>query len=162
MHFIGNVDVLDGLSVRQMAERAGVGAFYHGEASKPRHEAFRDLARASMLLSLPQDTDMAIPAKVYEYMLFRAWILALAEPGSATAGLLTGTAADVVQPRDIEGMAGVIERRYREFCAGAAPPRLADDPSLSRTAQAESLFQALDDIIGPPAVSAAAGSAVVS
>ena len=49
-----------------------------------------------MLVNLPQDSHLCIPSKVYEYMRYAAWLLALEPADSATALLLRDSAADVV------------------------------------------------------------------
>jgi hypothetical protein len=100
-----------------------------------------------VLVSLPQDSHMAIPSKVFEYMRYEAWLLALAEPASATAALLRDTAADVVRPGDMDALADVLRRRYLDFREGRRPARIASDPRFSRRAQAERLFAAIDGVL---------------
>ncbi len=102
-----------------------------------------------MLVILPQDTDLAIPAKVFEYMRFDAWLLALAERDSATGLVLRGTAADVISSADIDGIAAVLKKRYREYAAGTRPRAIAADPRLSRQFQAGLLVEALEQCVRP-------------
>ena len=97
-----------------------------------------------MLVSLPQDSDMAIPSKIFEYMRYDAWVLALADRDSATERLLRGSAADVVPPRDLEGLAAVLRKRYLQYSRGERPTRLATDPRYSRREQARRLFDAIE------------------
>lgn len=108
------------------------------------------LAGATMLVSLPQDSHLAIPSKIYEYLRFEAWVLALAEPGSATAEALDQSGVDVVAPDDVDGMARVLAGRVRAFRAGSRPGRPTGVAHLSRRAQAEPLFQLLADRLGLP------------
>jgi hypothetical protein len=108
------------------------------------------LARASVLLSLPQETGFAIPSKVYEYLRFPAWVLALTDSGSATDRVLAGTGADVVRPNDVDGMAEVLRRRYESFAKGEMPQPIARDPRLSRRYQAGVLLHAIAELTGPP------------
>ena len=63
---------------------------------------------------------LALPAKVFEYVRFDSWLLALAEPGSAIAQVLEGTSADVVVP-EVDAIAAAIVRRYRDHRAGNSP-----------------------------------------
>src|SRR5262249_13645677 len=112
-----------------------------------RREAAEFLARASMLLNLPQDSHQAIPSKVFEYMRFPAWLLALEEPGSATDLILRGTAADVALPGDVDRIAGILRTRYRQHREGHVPRPLAAEGRLSRRAQARLLFDAIDEIL---------------
>ena len=93
IELMGEVSSLDGIPISQMAEEEGVGRFVFTHASRPRMEALRFLASASMLVLLPQDSDVAIPAKLFEYMRFDAWLMVLASRCSATAQLLNGVAA---------------------------------------------------------------------
>jgi hypothetical protein len=57
----------------------------------PRKEALEFLAGATMLLSLPAGQRLCVPAKIFEYVRFEAWMLVLATPESATGRLLAGT-----------------------------------------------------------------------
>ena len=97
-----------------------------------------------MLVILPQSWDMSLPAKLFEYVRFDAWLLALAEEDSATARLLRGTDADVVSPRDVAAIAAVLRRRYEQYAAGTRPRRVATDVRLSRRFQAQLLLDAIE------------------
>jgi len=105
-------------------------------------------ARAPMLVNLPQDSDLAIPSKIFEYIVRPAWVLALAVPESATGQVLAGTRADVVPPDDVAGIARVIRERYRAYRAGDRPKPIADDPRLGRAHQAGVLFDAIERCLG--------------
>jgi hypothetical protein len=109
------------------------------------------LARASVLVSLPLRTLMTLPAKLFEYTRFDAWILALAETGSATDDLLRDTGADVVSPEDVDGIARVIRARYEEFRRGVRPVALNHDGRFDRARQAAGLYDALEEVVGSPA-----------
>ena len=147
IELMGHVETLDGLGIEQIAEKAGIGAFVRVHPAGPRQAAADFLATASVLVSLPQDSHMAIPSKVFEYMRYEAWLLALAEPRSATAQLLRDTPADVVRPGDVDALAGVLRRRYLEHREGRRPERIARDRRFSRRAQAERLFAAIDGLL---------------
>lgn len=101
------------------------------------------LAGAQMLVSLPQDSDLAIPSKVFEYMSFPAWILALADPGSATADLLAGTGAFATAPGDVEGIAAVVNRCYEQYVRGVRPEPLSANRALSRETQAGRFLESI-------------------
>ena len=105
------------------------------------------LAQSTMLVSLPQDSDLAIPAKIFEYVQFSAWLLALATPESAAGLLLDGSGADRVSPDDVNGIAAVLRDRVQQFRAGIRPPRLADhDSRFSRRTQAKHLLDAIEGV----------------
>ncbi len=147
IRFIGSVGALDGVPIQAIAEEEGIGAFFQAEPPQPRREVLRHLSEASMLLSLPQDCHLAIPAKIFEYMAFDAWVLVLAETGSASAEVLRGTAADIVAPGDLEGIVKTLRERYRLHRLGVRPPCLAHDPRFSRANQAQVLFERIEDCV---------------
>src|SRR5262249_56995170 len=93
-------------------------------------------------LSLPQDSDMAIPSKIFEYMQFEAWILALAPSGSATELLLRDSGADVIPPDDEEAIARSLETRYWQYRRGERAPRLAENGRYGRREQGRQLLGA--------------------
>ena len=147
LEFIGNVDELGGQSVRAMAEQEGVSEFVHIDGPRPRDAAMEFLAGGTMLLNLPQDADMCIPAKIFEYVRFSAWLLVLATPHSATAALLRDTSADVIDPNDVDGMARVIETRYRQHTLGERPLAAGHDGRFDRAIQAKILVERLNSIV---------------
>ncbi|HEX5436694.1 MAG TPA: hypothetical protein VFW98_06025 [Gemmatimonadaceae bacterium] len=151
IELIGHVGQLDGIPVAQMAQEEGVTAYVSLSPRRPRRELMELLAGASMLVSLPQDSDMAIPSKIFEYMRFHAWLLALAEPESATGTALEGTSADVVRPTDLDGIAAVIKRRYLEHTRGVRPEPIAGDTRFSRSFQAGVMFDAIEACVQCPA-----------
>jgi hypothetical protein len=89
---------------------------------------------------------MAIPAKVYEYLRFQAWLLILAKPASATAALLRGSEADVVDPQDLDAMTRVVRTRYEQFVRGERPLAVGRDGRFDRRVQAKILLDAIDAI----------------
>lgn len=142
IRFIGASE--SSVPLTEMAEAAGIASFVEIGPSCPRAQALEFLAQASMLVILPQDTDLAIPAKLFEYVRFDAWLLALAERGSAIEVLLRGTAADVVPSNDTDAVAAVLRRRYQEHAAGAKPHAIAAEGRLSRRFQAGVLLDAIE------------------
>ncbi|MDZ4675323.1 MAG: glycosyltransferase [Gemmatimonadota bacterium] len=141
--FIGNVDSYGGVPLSRMAVEEGIGGYVETGPSRPRGAAMEFLAGATMLVSLPQDSDMAIPSKIFEYVRFHAWLLALVSRSSATGRALDGTDADVVEPADEAGITAALERRWLAFAAGERPGRLRGSEPLSRGRQAAILFDAL-------------------
>ncbi len=89
-----------GRSLLDRRARAGGGprGYVGVSGFRPRGELAALLAKATMLVSLYQDSRMAIPSKIFDYMQYDAWILTFAEPGSATELVLRGSDADVVAP----------------------------------------------------------------
>jgi hypothetical protein len=148
LEFIGLVEGFAGVPMHEMARREGVEEFVSLMPPQPRGRLFQQLARASMLVSLPQDSDLAIPSKVFEYTQFSAWLLALADPGSAVAHLLRGTQADVVSPRDVGAIAEAIRRRYQQHARGVRPTPIGTGGRFSRRAQAQILLDAIERLSG--------------
>ncbi|MCH8083930.1 MAG: glycosyltransferase [Myxococcales bacterium] len=137
--------------IRAMAKRAGLEPFLRLHPPGTRQQAAEFLARAVMLVSLPQDSHLAIPSKIFEYMRYDAWLLAIAERDSATELLLRETEADVVSPDDVEGLTEVLRIRYAEHRTGRRPlPIARSEPRFGRSAQAELLFDALEQITVEP------------
>jgi len=155
IEMIGNADNYGGVPVSRIGEEEGIGDYIRTGPALPRAEAMDFLAAATMLVSLPQDSDLAIPSKIFEYLRFQAWVLVLAEAGSATAAALAGTSVDVIAPGDVEEMARVLRARLAAHLRGERPAAPAGIGHLSRRAQAEVFFTALEQRIGPPAGRAA-------
>jgi glycosyltransferase involved in cell wall biosynthesis len=132
------------VSLPEMAAAEGIAEFVHAAGPRPRAQALEFLSHATMLVSLPQNWDMSIPAKLFEYARFDAWLLALAEQNSATALVLRGTDADVVSPGDTRAIAAVLHRRYEQYVTGVRPRRIATDVRLSRRYQAQHLLDAIE------------------
>jgi glycosyltransferase involved in cell wall biosynthesis len=149
VEFIGHVDDYGGTSVRTMASEEGLGGFVEVGGPRPRAAAMEFLAGATMLLNLPQGADLCVPAKIFEYVRFNAWLLVLARQGSATAETLRDTSADVIDPNDVDRIAEVIERRYLQYSRGERPVAVGHDGRFDRRIQAEQLVNHLEALIAP-------------
>ena len=145
LELIGAFDGPNGLPVRAIAHEEGVDSFVHAGPGRTHREALEFFAGATMLVTFPgYNSRLTIPAKLFEYVRFDAWVLALSEAESPTADLLAGTNADVVAPGDVDGIAAAIGRRYRQHVSGVRPAALASDGRFSRREQAAALFQAIE------------------
>jgi hypothetical protein len=150
VEFMGKVDRINGLSIETIASKAGLNAFVRVHPPGSRREAAKFLARGAVLVSLPQDSEMAVPSKVFEYMRYPAWLLALARVGSATEILLRDTAADVVEPDDVGRIFAILLRHYQDYQDGESPAPIASGGRFSRRAQADILFDAIDRLLLKP------------
>jgi len=149
IEFMGHLGSIDGTSINELAARAGLARDYlrlHPPSDYAVAERF--LADASLLVSLPQDSHLAIPSKVFDYMRYEARLLILAEAGSATELLLRGTSAEVVDPRDENGMAEALRRALRERRRGEIPEPIAADARFSRRSRTRELFEAIELRLG--------------
>ncbi len=152
---LGGVEQYAGEPVREIAREEGVDAFVSLLPRRPRRQALEFLAGAAMLVSLPQDSDMAIPGKIFEYAQFNAWLLALARRGSATELVLRGSGADVIDPEDVEGLAAIFKKRYQQFRDGVRPTAIGADGRFSRRTQAQRLLDAIHRCTDLPPLSTA-------
>jgi glycosyltransferase involved in cell wall biosynthesis len=148
--FVGAVQEGKGGPTMSIARELGIEGHVELLPHRPRSELLGLLASSAMLLSLPQDSHMAIPSKVFEYMQFDAWILALAESKSAVARLLAASPADVVPPDAVERITEVLETRYAQYRAADYPVRLSVDARFSRRGQARILFDAIAGCTAQP------------
>lgn len=147
VELLGNVFWYGGIPMRSILADLGLERHVSLRSTVPRSEALEIMGRASVLLSLPQEIETAVPSKVFEYMNFRAWILALARRGSATEELLRDTPAAVLDPDDVEGMARWLEARYREFRASGRPAPVARSVDYGRRRQAEEFRRRLEAVV---------------
>jgi O-antigen/teichoic acid export membrane protein/glycosyltransferase involved in cell wall biosynthesis len=152
LEFMGEVSTFDGMRLEDIAREEGVADFVHVRPSGTRREALEFVSGASMLVVLPQDSDMAIPAKLFEYMRFAAWVLVCGSPESATRAIVEGLDVDAVAPGDVNAMASVMIRRYDLHRRGVQAIPLARHAQLGRRARAAVLFDAIEAITGRPQV----------
>ncbi|HEX5072846.1 MAG TPA: hypothetical protein VFW03_06575 [Gemmatimonadaceae bacterium] len=148
VEFMGG-DACEGVPLTTIAREEGLGAHFRSYGFRPRREALELLSNATLLVSLPLRTEMTLPAKLFEYTRFDAWLLALADSASATARLLADTDADVVPPDDVDAIAGVIANRFAQFRAGVRPVALNRDGRFDRATQSARLFDALEELSAP-------------
>jgi hypothetical protein len=135
--------------VDAVAAAAGIAPFVSYLGSLTRSETARLLSKAHLLVSLPQEEDTAVPSKIFEYAAHPAWMLVLAGPASASAGVLVGTEAAVVEPHDEEGIAAVLAARLEAHRRGERPLPVGRDGRFSRRRQAERFLDLLERVVAP-------------
>ena len=145
VEFMGD-DTCGGVPLATIAREEGLVEHFTAHGFRPRSEALEFLAAAAVLVSLPLRTTMTLPAKLFEYTRYDAWLLVLAESGSATAELLRGTGADIVEPNDEAAIAAALRKRFDEFRAGVRPVALNRDGRFDRSVQSAVLFDLLDEV----------------
>jgi len=145
LEFIGEMEAVGGFPILEVAAQEGLVQYVRTGPPRPHPEAMQFMADATMLVTMSGTNRTAIPAKTFECMRFDAWLLALSAPGSATELLLRGTEADVVAPKDVDGIEAVLRHRYAQHVAGEQPIRIAADARFSRATQARILFDAIED-----------------
>jgi glycosyltransferase involved in cell wall biosynthesis len=150
VEFVGYVERFDAVPVSEIARAEGIADFVRIQPPRPHRAALEFLAGATVLVSLPQDNDLAIPAKIFEYVRFDAWVLVMATPASATGLLLQDSGADVVTPGDLEGLVQTLRTRFQQHQRGIRPTAVAHDGRFSRRVQAAALLDRIEDL-GPHA-----------
>jgi hypothetical protein len=145
MEFMGNASMYGSTPTMSIAEQEGVADFVRIIGQQPRRHVFEFLAAATMLLSLPQDSGYAVPAKIFEYVRFHAWMLVFASAESATAQVLRSSHANVVEPDDIDAITGVLAMRYEQFANGTRPEPVGGDGRFDRSLQAEHFLDLLEE-----------------
>ena len=148
LEFAGDVASYCGVPLQTLAAAEGMADYVRLRPHLPRRELLEMLSGAAVLVSLPQDSHLAIPSKIFEYMGFRAWLLAFAAPDSATALVLDGSGADVIAPGDVEATTAMLRRRFTEYQDGRRPEPLASQSRFTRKHQAGILFESLADVTG--------------
>jgi len=143
VEFMGG-DACEGVPLTTIAREEGLGAHFRSHGFRPHREALELLANACLLVSLSARTETALAAKLFEYTRFDAWLLALADSGTATARLLADTDADVVPPMDVDAIEAAIAKRFAQFRAGVRPVALNRDGRFDRATQSARLFDALE------------------
>ena len=145
IEFVGQVYRYAGTPTLKIAEEEGIREYVRVSGQVPRKESLEFLAGGTMLLSLPQDSHFAVPAKIYEYLRFEAWMLVMATPDSATGMLLRDTEADVVDSDDIDGITRILKMRYEQFASGVRPQAIARDGRFDRRLQAEKMLTLIEE-----------------
>jgi hypothetical protein len=148
VRLIGTVEAFGGQSVAGLAAAEGIGEYLRVIPTMPRRETLREYSQAAVLLSLPQDSHLAIPSKVFEYLRQPCWVIAQTTPDSATGEVLRGTSAFVVSPDDVERTQEILVRCFEEFQAGRRPEPIAREGRFSRAAEGAKLFTALESLVG--------------
>jgi hypothetical protein len=138
---VGNVSTLE------LARSAGVEDYIHLHPAGSRTAARELLGSSHVLVSLPWPGKEQVPAKIYEYADFAAWLFALAAPDTSPAERLHGTSAVVVAPDDERSIELQLESLYRRFLAGEAPTPANATGALSRAREAHALADLLDAAI---------------
>lgn len=145
VRFMGS-DNIGGTSLTTLATESGLSGYFVSEPLQVRKAALALLQRSAMVVVLPQRLGHSIPGKVFEYVQTEAWVLSLAEPGTATDLMLRDSGADIAAPDDVDGIAEVVAMHYQEFRSGIRPVPINADGRFDRLRQADKLFEAIDHV----------------
>ncbi len=144
--FMGPPARIAGRSLTELAVEAGLDRMFEERASGTRDEARQLLRESSMAVAFQGETRTQVPAKVFEYVAFPVWLLALVGAESATADLLADSDAIVLDIDDEAGTALAIERCVQRFRAGESARPVGWDGRFSRARQAERLIAELQQL----------------
>ncbi|MEO7997677.1 MAG: hypothetical protein ABI852_09540 [Gemmatimonadaceae bacterium] len=150
--FMGPAARIGGRSLSELATEAGIGDMFEDRAPGTREEA-RQLMRESMMaVAFQGETKTQVPAKIFEYVAFPLWLLALVGTDSATADMLSGSDALVYNIDDEAATARAIEESYTKFRAGVMPRPAGFDGRYSRSKQAARMILELKQLTGVAAL----------
>lgn len=144
--FMGPAARINGQSLGELAAAAGIGDMFEDRAPGTRDQARQLMRESLMAVAFQGETKTQIPAKVFEYVSFPLWLLALVGADSATAALLAGSDALVFNIDDEQKTAEAIEQCYTQFRTGTLPRPVGYDGRFSRERQAERLIAELEKL----------------
>ncbi|MFM8288982.1 MAG: glycosyltransferase [Planctomycetaceae bacterium] len=130
-----------------LSRQLGIEDLVEIQAAVPRQEAYRRMANSQLLLLLQPDTELQIPAKLYEFMLFRRPILAISPSRSiqqVISDYQLGMTVDNHNPAELADTIAQLLQRYEEFRASPGWDRAQVD--FDGTRLSGQLAQLLDDI----------------
>jgi hypothetical protein len=141
--FMGAPTRVAGRSLGELAVEAGLDGMFEERAPGTRDDARQLLRESAMAVAFQGETRTQVPAKVFEYVAFPVWLLALVGIESATADVLANSDAIVMDIDDEAGAAEAIESCYRRFRAGESARPVGWDGRFSRDRQADRLVAEL-------------------
>jgi glycosyltransferase involved in cell wall biosynthesis len=150
VEFAGDAD-FEGHPVAELASAAGIAPYFehHGRLGAPEVDAL--LRRAHVLVSLPQTAHYSVPAKMFEYVQYGAWLLLFATPGSASEVTFRDSDVAIVAPDDVDATARRLAEWIERSRRGERPRAANADGRFSRALQAERFYGRLDQLVTSPA-----------
>ena len=144
--FMGPPARVAGRLLTEHAADAGLAGLFEERPPGTRDEARQLLRESTMAVAFQGETRTQVPAKVFEYVSFPVWLLALVGAESATADLLANSDAIVLDIDDEAGTERAIERCVQRFRAGESARPVGWDGRFSRARQAERLIAELQTL----------------
>ncbi|HKH91146.1 MAG TPA: hypothetical protein VKA54_05035, partial [Gemmatimonadaceae bacterium] len=144
--FMGPQARVAGRSLTEIAAEAGLEGMLEERSAGTREEARQLLRQSSMAVAFQGETRTQVPAKVFEYVAFPVWLLALVGAESATADMLANSDAIVLDIDDEAGTERAVERCVQHFRAGESARPVGWDGRFSRARQAERLIVELQQL----------------
>jgi len=144
--FMGATARVAGRLLTEHAAEAGLEGLFEERPPGTRDEARQLLRESAMAVAFQGETRTQVPAKVFEYVAFPVWLLALVGAESATGDLLADSDAIVLDIDDEAGTERAIERCVQRFRAGESARPVGWDGRFSRARQAERLIAELQQL----------------
>jgi hypothetical protein len=144
--FMGPPARVAGRLLTEHAAEAGLAGLFEERPPGTRDEARQLLRESAMAVAFQGETRTQVPAKIFEYVSFPVWLLALVGAESATADLLADSDAIVLDIDDESGTERAIERCVQRFRAGESARPVGWDGRFSRARQAERLIAELQNL----------------
>ncbi|TVP48879.1 MAG: hypothetical protein EA350_02720 [Gemmatimonadales bacterium] len=121
LSFVGMVKEEYRERIEAAAREGGVADQVELVGIMPRHEAMAFLASTDVALTLAQDQETAIPAKIYESVGMRIPTLVITESHSASAVAARRLGAGIHEADDLDGMARSLEAAWNGSWTGEIP-----------------------------------------
>jgi len=121
LSFVGRVKDEYREKIEAAAREEGVSDQVEMVGVMPRNEALDFLASTGVALTLAQDQETAIPAKIYESIGMKIPTLVITESDSASAGAGRRLGAAVHEADDLDGMARSLEAAWNGNWTGEVP-----------------------------------------
>jgi hypothetical protein len=138
----------------ELAAELGLSEQFRHGVFVPLAEGLERLARADLAVLVAYgDETLYIPAKLYDYLLARAPIACISQPGELATIVERSGAGRAIRPGDIEGAASLIEQAIAARASGTrafVPDEASLDPYSARST-AKALAEVLDAIRGSEA-----------
>ena len=142
--FMGEPARINGRSLAELASEAGIGDLFEERPLGSRDEARQLLRESLMAVAFQGATRTQVPGKVFEYAAFPLWLLALVGADSATADMLQGSEAILLDIDDVDSTARIMEACYLRYREGVLPRPVGYDGRFSRAKQAEKMLVELE------------------
>ena len=114
LRLAGQVEAAHAVAFAGVVGAAGLDQYVELLGPLPRAEALHVVSRSRLAVVLAQDQELQIPAKLYESVAMGIPTLVVAGAQSAAGVEGTRVGALVRDPRDVEGIAGVLERVWQD------------------------------------------------
>lgn len=137
----------DGVPLADLARECEVDVYFRYVGRLDHDATTRFLEQAHVLVSLPQDSPLCVPAKLFEYAQYHAWLLAFADAGTATAAVFADSGAGIVAERDVDAAAAQLVTWIRRHQHSEIPPAVNAAGRYSRERQFVTLLEAMRRVI---------------